>query len=90
MIYNVPLNDQYVVEGDTYFKLRLPADAKLASGPSGYLPVTLLDIELNNKNLNAHSIKSLRAIVRYILNEDSTGLNKNKLVDLILKDIKLL
>ena len=90
MIYNVPLDDQYQIEGDKYFMLHFSSDARLVKGPNGsFLPLTLRDIELNSNNLKQHNIMYLRAIVKHTLNENPDGLNKNKLIELILKDIRL-
>ena len=74
--YIIPKNDQYKFRnGDLYFKLSLPSEAKLAvfsskSGHEEYTSLTLRDLQLNSDNLLCQDLLHLIAIARYILHLD--------------------
>lgn len=87
--YSIPVENQYMVGDERYFKMIIPGEAKLSSMVSAtkteYLPFMLRDIQISKHNLSKHKVVVLRAIVQYILRESPKGLTKKQLVELILQ-----
>jgi len=71
--------------------ITLPPESKLwemtSANGTQYMSLKLRDIQLTKKNLNAHTVAHLKAIVKYILKLEPPRL-KSDMVELILNTMQ--
>lgn len=89
MKYVVPKSDQYKVGNETYFRLTIPAEAKMSGrtdkNGTTWMNTEVGNLQLNEKNLKEQYVLILRATCRYILNiNDAKVLKKKELIKIIL------
>lgn len=92
-MFTVPIADQYTHKGQTYFRVHIPAHARLASHSDGtnitYYPTQMERLQLTQENLSELSPFRLGIIVRFVLELSRNKLKKQELIDLILQNMKL-
>jgi hypothetical protein len=90
--YIIPKSDQYIIGDNTYFRIKLPAEAKLWALTSNtgttYMSVNLRDLQLNTKNLDNQGVRYLRAICKYVLNQDATKSPKKEVIKTIIDNME--
>ena len=92
-MFTVPAADQYTKKGQNYFRVHIPAHAKLASHSDGanltYYPTVMDDLQLTQENLSELSPFRLGIVVRFVLELSRSKLKKQELIDVILQNMKL-